>query len=163
VSGLRWDDVKDWFDPTRNGSVPDLVVTRTALDDWQALITLIRTAGWQAEYEHRDRRSEVPTSAADLFVTDPDGWLKYLHVWPAPDMEVIFRPWSTDEIVGDVSLFGVQGQERLDEFCGVLSRIGRALGKRVALFAEGDGEYPPMLAYEADLDRVVFLAGPWRD
>jgi hypothetical protein len=161
VSDLRWDDVKEWFDPTQNGTVPDLVVADTTLDDWQALITLIRTAGWRAEYEHRDRRGEVPRSAADLFVADPDGWLKYLRVWPEPDLEVIFRPWSADEIVGDVSLFELQGQERLDKFCGVLRQIGRALGKRVAMFAEGDGNYPPMLAYEIDLDQVVFLAGPW--
>jgi len=161
VSDLRWDDVKEWFDPAQNGSVPDVVVADTTLDDWQALITLIRTAGWRAEYEHRDRRGEVPHSAADLFVTDPDGWLKYPRVWPEPDIEVIFRPWSTDEIVGDVSLFELQGQEHLDEFCGVLRQIGRALGKRVAMFAEGDGNYPPMLAYEIDPDRVVFLAGPW--
>ena len=63
MSDLRWDDVKDWFDPTANGSVPDLVVT----------------AG------------------------------------------------------------------------------SGALGKRVALFAEGDGDHPPMLAYEVDPDRVVLL------
>lgn len=163
MSDLRWDDVKEWFDPAQNGSVPDLVVTDTTLDDWHALITLIRTAGWRAEYEHGDLRGEVPTSAADLFVTDPDGCLKHVRVWPEPNIEVIFRPGSTDEIVGDVSLFELQGQERLDEFCGILSQIGRTLGKRVAMFAEGDGNYPPMLAYEIDLDRVVFLARPWRE
>ena len=162
MSDLRWEDVEEWFDPAENGSVPDLVVADTTLDDWQALLTLIRTAGWRAEYEYRDRRGEVPTAAADLFVTDPDGWLKHLRVWPEPNIEVIFSPWSADEIVGEVSLFELQGQERLDEFCRILSQIGRALGKRVAMFAEGDGNYPPMLAYEIDLDRVVFLAGPWR-
>ncbi|MEV4352322.1 hypothetical protein AB0J83_48330 [Actinoplanes sp. NPDC049596] len=161
MGDLRWDDVEDWFDPSRNGSLPDLVVADTTLDDWQALLTVIRTANWRAECEHRDHRIEVPASAADLFVPDPEGWLKYLHVWPAPDLEMIFRPWGPDEIVGDVSLFDLQGQKRLDEFCGVLRRIGRALGKRVALFAEGDGNYPPTLAYEIDQDRVVFLAGHW--
>lgn len=63
VSDLRWDDIKDWFDPAKNGSVPDLVVADTTLDDWQALITLIHTAGWRAEYEYRDHRGELPTSA----------------------------------------------------------------------------------------------------
>jgi len=92
-------------------------------------------------------------------VTDPDGWLRYLHVWPEPDIEVIFRLWSADEIVGDVSLFELQGQERLDQLCGILRQIGRTLGKRVAMCAEGAGDYPPMLAYEVDLNRVVLLAG----
>ncbi|WP_051366665.1 hypothetical protein [Hamadaea tsunoensis] len=62
-----------------------------------------------------------------------------------------------------MSLFELQGQERLDKFCTILRQLGQALGKRVAMYAEGtDERYPPILAYEVDQDRVVFLAGPWR-
>lgn len=83
MSGRRWDDVKDWFDPVENGSIPGLVIADTALGDLQALLTLIRTAGWRAELEQRDRRGEVPAAAGDLFVADSEGWLKYLGIWPA--------------------------------------------------------------------------------
>ncbi|GLY03029.1 hypothetical protein [Actinoplanes sp. NBRC 101535] len=159
MSDLRWDDVAYWFDPAENGTVPDLVVEPTTLDDWQALTVLIRAAGWRAEFEHRDHRGDVPDSAAELFVTDPQRWLKYLHVWPDPDIEVMFRPSCPDEMVGDVSLFDLQGQDRLDRFCAFLRRLGQALGKRVALFAEGAGAHPPVLAYEVDQDRVIFRQG----
>ena len=162
MTDLRWEDVQQWFDPAGNGSAPDLVVTDTTLAGWQALISLIRTAGWRAEFEQHGRCGEVPASAADLFAADPDGWVKYLRVWPDQDIEVILRPWSADEMVGDVNLFELQGQERLDRFCGILRQIGRTLSRRVAMFAEGAGDHPPMLAYEVDVDRVVFLAGPWR-
>jgi hypothetical protein len=84
-----------------------------------------------------------------------------MRVWPDPNTEIVVRPWSLDEILGDISLFQLQGQERLDAFCEILKVIGRALDKRVAMYAEADGNYPPMLAYEVDQDRVVFLAGPW--
>ncbi|MEV0605884.1 hypothetical protein AB0I61_05845 [Polymorphospora rubra] len=67
-------------------------------------------------------------------------------------------------IVGDASLHELQGQERLDDFCGILRRLGQQLGKRVAMYAEGCYDaYPPMLAYEVAQDRVVFLARSWRD
>jgi hypothetical protein len=86
-----------------------------------------------------------------------------LWVWPDPDIAMIFRRWNVGEIIGDVDLFELQGQERLDTFCAILRRLGKALSNRVAMYAEGDHErHPPLLAYEVEQDRVVFLAGPWQ-
>jgi hypothetical protein len=158
---LRWDHVKEWFDPAENGTAPDLVVAGTSLADWQALLALIRSERWRCVYEFGDHRLGLPSSAAELFIADPQGRLRSLRVWPDPNIELIVRPWCAEEIVGDVSLFELQGQERLDVFCGILLQLGRTLDKRVAMYAEGGGDYPPILAYEVDQDRVVFLAGPW--
>ncbi|GIE28458.1 hypothetical protein Ait01nite_015030 [Actinoplanes italicus] len=47
---LEWDVVRDWFDPVQNGSVPDIAVEDTTLEDWQAFLELIRADGWRAEY-----------------------------------------------------------------------------------------------------------------
>jgi hypothetical protein len=161
VSDLEWDEIKDWFDPYENGSIPDLVVAGTSVADWAALLALIQAQGWRSEYDVGGERRAVPASAADLMASDPDGLLRSLRVWPGPDIEIIFHPWSSAEIIADVSLFEVQEQERLDVFCGFLRLLGRALDKPVALYPEGDGGYPPILAYHADHDRVEFLAGPW--
>jgi hypothetical protein len=70
---LRWDEVKTWFDPCQNGSVPDLVVAGTSLSDWADLLTLVRSQGWRREYVVGDDRVELPGSAADLFAADPVG------------------------------------------------------------------------------------------
>lgn len=75
--------------------------------------------------------------------------------------EWIVRPWTRDEVVGDVGLHEIQGQERLDVFCRFLRKLGTALGKPVLMFAEGTQDHP-MMAYEAAGDQVVFLAGEWR-
>jgi hypothetical protein len=161
VGDLDWDEVKDWFDPYENGSVPDLVVADTSVADWAALLALIQVQGWRSVYDVGGERCEVPASATDLLASDPDGLLRSLPVWPDPNIEITFRPWSPGEIIADVSLFEVQGQERLDVFCGFLRLLGRALDKPVAPYPEGDGGYPPILAYDVDHDRVKFLAGPW--
>jgi hypothetical protein len=165
MHNIRWDDVKEWFDPSQNGSAPDVVVPDTTVEDWEKLFRLIQSEGWRCEYEYRDQRQPLPASAAELFVPDPEGWLRNLWVWPEPDMEWIIRPWSQspDEIASDVSLYEIQGQERLDAFCRFLHTLGAALGKPVLMFAEGSYDnYPPMMAYEVANDQVVFLAGPWQ-
>lgn len=158
---IRWDEVREWFDPYENGSAPDVIVPDMSLADWETLFRLIRSKGWRCDYEFRDQMLPLPPSPAELFIRDPEGWLRTIRVWPDPDLEWIVRPWSTDEIDSDVSLFEIQGQERLDVLCGFLRTLGSALGKRVVMYAEGFHRDPPMLAYEVDDDRVVFLAGPW--
>ncbi|WP_319464159.1 hypothetical protein [Micromonospora sp. RTP1Z1] len=157
---IRWDDVREWFDPYENGSLPDVIVPGMTLTDWETLLRLIRSKGWRCEYDVREQRLPPPASAADLFTADPEGWLRCLHVWPDPGMEWIVRPSSPDEIDSDVSLHEIQGQERLDVFCGFLRTLGKTLDKRVLVYAEGDHSYPPMMAYELADDRVVFLAHP---
>ncbi|WP_433282585.1 hypothetical protein [Micromonospora sp. CA-244673] len=162
---LRWDDVREWFDPYENGSLPDVIVPGMTLTDWEAVLRLIRSQGWRCEYDFREQTLPPPASAAGLFTADPE-WLRTLHVWPDPAMEWTVRLPSPDEIDSDVSLFEIQGQERLDVFCGFLRTLGRTLDKRVLVYAEGDHgpegghSYPPMMAYEPADDRVVFLAHP---
>ncbi|MFI1994796.1 hypothetical protein [Actinoplanes sp. NPDC020271] len=151
MSEVRWRDVRERCDPAEPGNASDLLVTGTTTADWDALLTLIRAEGWPARYE----RGGLPASAAAFFPGDTDGWSRFLRVRPGPDLELVFRPWTPDEIAADVSLFEVQGQERLDLFCGVLRRLGRALGRRVALYPDGGDDRVPILAYEPGPDRVV--------
>ncbi|MGW4941114.1 hypothetical protein ACWEOZ_05930 [Actinoplanes sp. NPDC004185] len=155
---IRWDDVAGWFDPSQNGSLPDVVVAGTAIADWEALLGLIRSEGWRYEYEVGDERRPLPAAAAELF--DPGGVLRSLRVWPDPGLEWIVRPWTHDEIVGDVSLHDIQGQERLIAFCLFLRTLGAALGKAVLVYAEGAlANCPPMMAYESAKDRVALWSG----
>jgi hypothetical protein len=163
VEAIRWKDVAEWFDPSQNGSAPDVVVSDTTVADWDALFGLIRSEGWRCEYEFGEEWRALPSAAAELFEPSQDDLLRSLWVWPDPGMEWIIRPWTPDEVVGDVNLYEIQGQEKLDAFCRFLRTLGAALGKPVLMYAEGAyNDYPPMMAYELTEDRVVFLAGSWR-
>jgi hypothetical protein len=159
VETLRWDDVEEWFDPSENGSAPDVVVPDTSVVDWDALVGLIRSEGWPCKYEAGDRWCSLPPTAAELFDAAPEGFLRNLWVWPDPGLEWIIRLGTPDAIVSDVDLHEIQGQERLDAFCRFLRILGVALRKSVLVYAEGDYVgYPPMMTYEAAADRVIFLA-----
>lgn len=92
VTNPQWSQVKDWFDPHENGTVPDLVVAGTSLGDWEALLALIRTQGWRREYDFDDHRTEPPSSAVKLFDAGSQGKHRTLRVWPDPGIEIIFRP-----------------------------------------------------------------------
>ncbi|MEU8230291.1 hypothetical protein AB0C12_11885 [Actinoplanes sp. NPDC048967] len=159
---IRWVDVAEWFDPSQNGSAPDVVVPDTARADWEALLELIRSEGWRCEYQVGDERRPLPAAAAELFDSNLKGSLRSVWVWPDPGLEWIIRPWTSGEIVSDVSLHEIQGQERLDAFCRFLRTLGAALSKSVLVYAEGTFDsHPPMMAYESANDRVAFLADSW--
>jgi len=51
---IRWDDVKDWFNPHENGSLPDVLVRDATMATWDALLVLIRSQGWRYEYDFRE-------------------------------------------------------------------------------------------------------------
>jgi hypothetical protein len=48
VPDLQWDDVKEWFDPYTNGTLPDVIVQDATLTDWATLLGLIRSEGWRS-------------------------------------------------------------------------------------------------------------------
>jgi len=93
VEMIPWDDVKEWFDPAHNGTLPDVVVPDTTVADWEPLFALIRSEGWRCEYDFREERLPLPASAAEVLVPDPE-WVRSLWVWPNPDLEWIVRPRS---------------------------------------------------------------------
>lgn len=68
--------------------------------------------------------------------------------------------WAVKEIDFDVDLRELQGQERLDVFCGFLRVVGRRLGKPVLMVSEGGDHSHPLLGFDVETDQVVLLADP---
>ncbi|MET8993250.1 hypothetical protein ABZW49_48065 [Nonomuraea wenchangensis] len=156
---LMWDDVKLLFDPELNGVLPDVVVERTTVEDWQLLLDLVRAQGWQYAYSvGGDEPTELP-SAAGMAEAAHAGETPELHVRPINDLLLIFRMYQVESIDFDVDLRELQGQERLDVLMDVFCLIGRRLGKSVLLSAEGDLGHP-YLGFDVDADRVVLMVNP---
>jgi hypothetical protein len=158
VTDLVWDDVKCFFDPDLMGSLPDVRVPDASVEDWQAVLDLVAEKGWKCRYSEGERVLPVPRAEAVLSrstdVECPD-----LRVWPTADVLAIFRFHADDEVDFDVDLRELQGQARLDVFCGFLREIGRRLGKPVLMDPEGDSGHP-VLGFDVEADRVVVLAEP---
>ncbi|MFI9552096.1 hypothetical protein [Nonomuraea endophytica] len=160
VPDLLWDDVKVLFDPEINGVLPDVIVEGTAVEDWQMLLDLVQTQGWQYAYSLDGEPTKL-TSAADMAA---DGTPEFkatpeLRVWPIPEVLMIYRMYQVGCIDFDVDLRELQGQERLDVLVDVFRVIGGRLGKSVWMTAESTSGHP-YLGFDVEADRVVLMAKP---
>ncbi|MGW6061911.1 hypothetical protein [Streptomyces sp. NPDC055189] len=158
MADLLWDDVSCFFDPDLMGSLPDLRVPDASVEDWQAVLDLVEGRGWKCQYSEGE--TVLPVPRVESVLSRPaDAECADLRVWPTADVLAIFR-FHDDEVIDfDVDLRELQGQERLDVFCGFLREIGRRLGKPVLMDPEGDYGHP-VLGFDVEADRVVLLAEP---
>ncbi|MFJ2770941.1 hypothetical protein [Streptomyces sp. NPDC087300] len=155
---LVWDDVRDFFDPDVMGALPDVSVAGASVADWQAVFDLVRTSGWPWEYLEGGIAGRLPP-AAEVLARPADAETVVLRVWPAPEVLMIFRPTSPDEVDFDIDLRELQGQHGVDLLCAFLAAVGRRLDKPVMMTAEGNyGQ--PVLGFDPATDSVVLLADP---
>ena len=158
MSDLLWEHVKCFFDPDLMGSLPDVRVPDASVEDWQAVLDLVAEKRWK--YQYSEGETVLPMPPVEAVLSRPaDAKYPELRVWPTADVLAIFRFYAADEVDFDVDLRELQGQERLDVFCGFLRAIGRRLGKPVLMDLEGDNGHP-VLGYDVEADRVVLLADP---
>lgn len=151
-----WDDVSSFFDPDLMGAVPDVRVPNASVGDWQMLLDLVAEKGWK--HQHSEGDLVLPVPRAEAVLSRPaDAEFPGLRVWPTADVLAVFRFHTADEVDFDVDLRELQGQDRLDAFCGFLKEIGRRLGKPVLMDPEG-GSGHPVLSFYLEADRVVLLA-----
>lgn len=150
--------MKCFFDPDLMGSLPDVRVPDCSVADWQTLLDLVEAKGWTRRYSEGETVLPVPR-AESVLSRAVDAECPELRVWPTADVLAIFRFYHDEVIDFDVDLRELQGQERLDVFCGFLREIGRLLGKPVLMDPEGDHGHP-VLGFDPEADRVVLLAEP---
>ncbi|MEU8925904.1 hypothetical protein AB0D10_34065 [Kitasatospora sp. NPDC048545] len=152
---LLWEDVAWLLDPSDGGTLPDVYVPDTTAADWQAVLDLVVEHGWS--YEYAEGSTVLPLPSAGTVPARPaDAECPSLRVWPVAEVCAIFRFLADEQIDFDVSLWELQGQERIDVLCGFLAAIGRRVGKSVPMYFEGDTR-TPFLGYDVEADRVRVL------
>jgi hypothetical protein len=160
TSGLRWEDVSDFFNPGHMGVLPDVAVPGASVDDWQSVLELVAERGWAHQFTEGARVLPVPR-AETIFALPLESECPELKVWPTAEVLAIFRFHSPETIDFDVDLRELQGQQCLDLFCAFLTAIGRRLRKPVVMDAEGGDGSHPVLGYAVETDQVVVRAKPY--
>lgn len=128
------------------------------MQNWQDALDLVAERGWKCQCSEREMVLPVPRAEAVLS-RPADAECPNLRVRLTADVLAIFRFSSDEEIDFDVDLRELQGQERLDVFCGFLREIEGRLGKPVLMDPEGAYGHP-VLGFDVEADRVVLLAEP---
>lgn len=100
---LRWEEVREYFDPDAMGALPDVFVPGATVEDWQAILDLVRARGWQWQYTQGTEVLPLPT-AADIFARPVDAETASLRVRPSPGVLAIFRFMGETAIDFDVDL-----------------------------------------------------------
>jgi hypothetical protein len=152
-SDLVWEEVKDWFDFESNEFLPEGFIPGTAIEDWQAVISLAGQRGWDLEYFEADEMWPMP-KLAEMFTQRR----AKLEMWPTDEILVIFWPLSPREVHFDIDLRAVTSQETLDQLCDLVRSMGEVTGKQVKLSPEGMNSSTPFMGYEPELGRVVMLS-----
>jgi hypothetical protein len=153
---LYWDQVGDLFDPDRMGALPDLSGPDTTVRDWQAVLDLVTTSGWQWHFEIDGAARPLPT-AASIFARPGNDEYAELRAWPAPGVLTIFRLWQESEVTFDVDLHELQGQQGVDTLCALLRAIGSRLGKPVLMTPEGGSQQQAVLGYDPAHGKVTLF------
>jgi hypothetical protein len=151
---LHWDQVSELFDPDRMGALPDLLVPDATVQDWQSVLDLVTTSGWQWRFEIDGTAQPLP-SAASVFTRPRTDEYAELRAWPVPGVLAIFRLWQETEITFDVDLRELQGQQGADTLCALLRAIGSRLGKPVLMTPEGGSREQAVLGYDPALGKVT--------
>ena len=100
---LRWEHVSELFDPDLMGSLPDLFVPDSTVQDWQAVLDLVATSGWQWQFKIGTTEQPLQTEAS-VFARAAEAETAELRAWPVLGVLAIFRLWSETEISFDVDL-----------------------------------------------------------
>jgi hypothetical protein len=135
---MDWDSISDVFE--RDGSLRDIYVFDTNVDDWQKLLAWLKAGPYALRFSIGNSPSAVPDSVNEIFAVsndpgvlltvDPDGLHLNCHFFVLSEIE--FDLWPKD----------IAGQEVLSRLLDFMRAVGELLGRPVVLTPEGMENIP---------------------
>jgi hypothetical protein len=136
----------------RDGSLRDLYVLDTTLQDWQRLLDFLRASDYPLRFGW-DEETVLPQEAAELFADRaPAGVLLRVDLG-GPGLNCHF--FREDEIEFDLDPRAVGGPSAAEAVFSFMRRVGQALNKPVRLTPENMCE-AVLFEYEPTSDQVRY-------
>ena len=147
----------DWkqvlADFKRDGALRDIYVQGTSLDDWQAVIDLLRPRVPPGAFTIDGDPAELPVDVSVLFSGQPDAPAYCLGV-PMGEATLNCHFFCVEEIEFDLDP-GEMAAEQLDPLIAFLRLLGTTCGKAVILSMENMPE-ATILRFDPELDEVFW-------
>ncbi|QDT14379.1 hypothetical protein [Alienimonas californiensis] len=144
----------------RDGSLRDVLVLETTVDDWERLLDFVRTGPQTYSYSSVDGKADLP-AAQEIF---PDGQREGLHLMAVNlgGCTANCHFFWTGDIEFDLDPKEVTTAERAAAVFAWMRDLGRELGKPIRLTPENTEEYV-LAAYDPATDSFDFRgsAGPF--
>ncbi|WP_088894212.1 hypothetical protein [Leptolyngbya ohadii] len=135
-----WEQVR--HDLVWDGSLRDIYIQRTTLDNWNQFLRLVRAT---ANYQYYvDSEPEIlPAIAADIFLTEK--YPKLLSIWIA-EVQLNCHFFSQKEIELDLDPRQITNEETFNQIKQFMEQLAKALGRSTRLTPENLPGFP-MLEY----------------
>ena len=155
---MDWKDAKSAF--VRDGSLRDLYVLDTTVEDWHRLFDFVRGSAYDLRFRHGDDWQPLP-DAPDGFFSGESEWTTLLSV-DVGGVVINAHFFETDQIELDIEPSEVQAPERAASLFGFMRGLGLALGKLVRLTPENCRDYI-LIEYDPGSDQLRKEQDHWTD
>jgi len=135
---MGWEHHKDLF--AWDGSLIDIYVLDTTLEDWQRLLDFLRASPYDLRYSGHSDAAPLPDRAETIFAQNWEA-----HVALSIDesqLSLKCHFFTPDEIEFDLNPHAIDGQPRLDRLLDFMRALGSTLGKAVILTPENFQQRP---------------------
>ena len=155
---MDWEQAKSAF--VRDGSLRDLYVLDTTVEDWRSLFDFVRGSTYGLRFRHGDDWRPVPADP-DGFFAGQSEWTTLLSI-DVSGFAVNAHFFETDQIELDIEPSEVQTPERAEALFEFMRDLARALGKPVRLTPENCRDYV-LIEYDPASDELRKEHDHWTD
>ena len=139
MSQPQWEPLRNlWAED--DGALIDVYVEGTVAEDWQAAVNAA-LAAWPSSYCEDGEPAQLPSAEEALTRSRARSCLLRVALTPLINLNTHF--FAADEVEFDFDPREVLDQDDLDQVCGFMRTVGRAIGKPVWLGIEGGPPRPP--------------------
>jgi hypothetical protein len=128
---MNWERYQNEFE--WDGSLQDVYIFKTSLDDWQKLLDFIRAGRYMFEYKIDGDAVALPERAATIFECENYRGLLSVIVG---NLLLNCHFFTVDEIEFDLDPREVKGERDLEELIDFLKRLCQILNKQTVLTPE---------------------------
>lgn len=149
---MDWHRVAGDFEP--DGSLRDIYVPGTSLDDWQRVLDALQERWPLLDYTLDGEAAPLPGRAEDIFDARRERTVKLSFV--VADARVFCHFFVEEEIEFDIDPREVTQPEQVDALTDFMATLGRVTAKPVLLTMESSPE-AVIFRYSPESDEVIWV------
>lgn len=155
---LTWEQVKAEFE--WDGSLRDLYVWNTSIEDWDRLLNAVRSHSYPVEFLLGGELAALPEKVSDIFAITHDK-AAFLGI-DVSGLRVHSHFFTLEEIEMDLDPRQFRGQKELDALLTFMRFMGQALNREVIMTPENCPDIAVFI-YAPDSDAISYTQfGGWR-
>lgn len=153
----NWNDIKWIFEP--NGSLRDLYVQETSIEDWEKIIDLLNEK-YQVKYwksESDEYVFQIDKEYSIAYFLDETGEMEFRHIKiQLGSVQMNFYFFLVEQIEFDIDPKEINSIDDFEQIENFMIDVSRILGKQITLTEESSPKLPLMkVDYKMEINRIL--------